>query len=234
MLMKKILNAHSMTAKEAFYLEAGLIPINIVLSKRRLLYLWNILHRDENELLQRVYLAQKVSKTKNDWSELVEKDKSDFEIDLTDEEISKMKESKFKNIVNTAAIKMALSNLNTTADGHSKSRILIKSKLEREKYFDDQRFSRSDVELLFKLRTRMVDVKNNFSNKYGTDIACKLCKVQVECQEHLLKCEVLKTKVDVPSHVVYEDIFNHVDKQLEAVKILKQLLREREIILNSS
>ena len=81
MLMKKILNAHSMTAKEAFYLEAGLIPINIVLSKRRLLYLWNILHRDENELLQRVYLAQKVSKTKNDWSELVEKDKIDFEID---------------------------------------------------------------------------------------------------------------------------------------------------------
>ena len=74
----------------------------------------------------------------------------------------------------------------------------------------------------------MVDVKNNFSNKYGTDIACKLCK------EHLLKCEVLKTKVDVPSHVVYEDIFNHVDKQLEAVKILKQLVREREIILNSS
>ena len=80
----------------------------------------------------------------------------------------------------------------------------------------------------------MVDVKNNFSNKYGTDIACRLCKVQVECQEHLLKCEVLKTKVDVPSHVVYEDIFNHVDKQLEAVKILKQLLREREIIINSS
>ena len=127
--------------------------------------------------MHRVYFAQKVSKTKNDWSELVEKDKSYFEIDLTDEEISKMKESKFKNIVNTAAIKMALSNLNTTADGHSKSRILIKSKLEREKYFDDQRFSRSDVELLFKLRTRMVDVKNNFSNKYGTDIACRLCNV---------------------------------------------------------
>ena len=93
------------------------LSIQIVLSKRRLLYLWNILQRDKNELLQRFYLAQKVSKTKNDWSELVEKDKSDFEIDLTDEEISKMKESKFKNIVNTAAIKMALSNLNTTADG---------------------------------------------------------------------------------------------------------------------
>ena len=145
-----------------------------------------------------------------------------------------MKESKFKNIVNTAATKMTLLNLNTTADSHSKSRILIKSKLEREKYFDDQRFSRSDVELLFKLRTRMVDLKSNFSNKYGTDIACRLCQVQVECQEHILKCEVLKAKIEIPPQVVYEDIFKNVDKQLEAVKVFKKLLREREIILNSS
>ena len=87
MLMKKIVNAHAMTAKEAFFLEAGLIPIKTVLSKRRLLFLWNILQRDDNELLQRFYLAQKVFRIKNDWSELVEKDKSDLEIDLTHEEI---------------------------------------------------------------------------------------------------------------------------------------------------
>ena len=87
MLMKKIVNAHAMTAKEAFFLEAGLIPIKIVLSKRRLLFLWNILQRDDNELLQRFYLAQKVFRIKNDWSELVEKDRSDLEIDLTYEEI---------------------------------------------------------------------------------------------------------------------------------------------------
>ena len=234
MLMKKIINAHSMTAKEAFFLEAGLVPIKFMLSKRRLMYLWNILHRNENELLKRFYIAQKLSRTRNDWTELVEKDKSDLGIDLTDDEISRMKESEFKNIVNIAATKMTLLNLNKTADSHSKSRILIKSKLERENYFDDQRFSRSDVELLFKLRTRMVDLKSNFSNKYGTDIACRLCQVQVECQEHILKCEALKVKVEIAPHIVYEDIFKNVDKQLEAVQVFKKLLREREIILNSS
>ena len=87
--------------------------------------------------------------------------------------------------------------------------------------------------LLFALRTRMIDLKGNFSNKYGLDIACRVCKVQVECQEHILKCEVLKENVDVPSHVAYEDIFRNVDKQLEAVKVFKNLLREREIILNT-
>ena len=144
-----------------------------------------------------------------------------------------MKESKFKSLVNQCAIKKSLDHLNTFADGHSKSKILVKPKMVREPYFDDSRFSRSDIELLFSLRTRMLDLKGNFSNKYGLDIDCRACKVQVECQEHILKCEVLKKSVDVPSHVVYEDIFRNVDKQLEVVKAFKNLLREREIFMNT-
>ena len=125
-------------------------------------------------------------KTKNDWAELVESDKSEMDINPSHSEIAKMKESKYKSIVEKAVTKKALEYLNTTAVNHSKSRILIKSKLEREKYFDDERFSRSEVELLFALRT-MIDLKSNFSNKYGNDIACRICKVHIACQEHLLK-----------------------------------------------
>jgi hypothetical protein len=53
MLLKKIINAHSMTAKEAFFLKAGMIPIKFILSKRRLRYLWNIMKRKDNEMLKR-------------------------------------------------------------------------------------------------------------------------------------------------------------------------------------
>ena len=108
-----------------------------------------------------------------------------MDINLSHSEIAKMKESKYKSILEKAVTKKALEYLNTTADNHSKSRILIKSKLEREKYFDYERFSRSEVELLFALRT-MIDLKSNLSNKYGNDIACRICKVQIECQKHLL------------------------------------------------
>jgi hypothetical protein len=139
-LLKKVLNAQSMTAKDAFFLEAGLMPIKYVISKRRLIYLWNILHREDKELLKRFYLAQQVVKTKNEWAELVERDKSEMVINLSDSERAKLKESKLKSIV-----EKALEYLNTTADNHSKSRILIKSKIEREKYCDDERFSRSEV-----------------------------------------------------------------------------------------
>ena len=57
MMIKKTLNAHSMTAKEAFFLEAGLMQIKFVVIKRRLMYLWTILQRDDQELLKRAYLA---------------------------------------------------------------------------------------------------------------------------------------------------------------------------------
>ena len=196
MLLKKIFNAHSMTAKETFFLEAGVLPVRFIIAKRRLLYLWQIMHRKDDDLLKRVYQAQKVSKTKNGWAELIESDKKEFGIDFTDDEVSTMSENNFKTIVNTAVTERTLKYLNKIADGHSKSKILVKAKVEREKYLDDPRFSRSDAELLFCLRTRMLDFKVNFSNQYGDDISCRICHVHVECQEHILKCEPLKDKIE--------------------------------------
>ena len=233
MLLKKIMNAHSMTAKEAFFLEAGILPIKFIICKRRLLYLWTILHRKEEELLPRFYQAQRIDTAKNDWVELVEKDKKDLDIILSNEEIRNMKECKFKGIVERAIKAKALDYLNNIASGHSKTKKMVKTNLDREKYLEDPRFTRSDVELLFCLRTRMVEVKGNFPNKYGDDIGCKLCKVQVETQEHLLNCEEIKKDVDIPLNVAYEDIFRNSDKQLEIVKAYKSILRQREIILSS-
>ena len=120
----------------------------------------------------------------------------------------------------------ALAHLNTVASGHSKSQNLIKHRFVKESYFEDQRFSKSDSELLLALRTRMVkDIKRNFSTQQNTNnIACDLCQVQVDCQEHLLK------HVTVPEDVQYKDIYGNTDKQLKIVKVMKQLLRKRELL----
>ena len=235
MILKKIFNAHSMTAKEAFFLEAGLLPISSIIAKRRLMYLWNVLNRNENDLLKRFILAQKVRPTKNDWVELVQKDKADYKINLSDEEISKTKKSKYEKLVEEAVRKKTICDLNKVAENHSKSEHLMKANLKREQYLVDPRFSRGDAELLFKLRTRMVDVKNNFSKKYQGDLSCRTCNINVviESQEHILKCDGLKEKVKVPDTILYSDLFKTVEKQLEALKAFKALLREREIKLNT-
>ena len=84
--------------------------------------------------------------------------------------------------INNAAIKY----LNGKAAGHSKSEDLMKTDVVRQKHLDDPRFSVSDIQLLFKIRTRMLPVKTNFPALWKKHVACRMCKscVQVESQEH--------------------------------------------------
>jgi len=58
-LLRGILKSHSKVAKESIYLETGLLPIRFIIKKRRLNYLRHILSRDKEELISKVYYAQK-------------------------------------------------------------------------------------------------------------------------------------------------------------------------------
>ena len=96
--------------------------------------------------------------------ESVEKDKEELGILETDEEISQMSNLRFKSIVSKAVEKTALNTLNGIAydPSRSNSRKLIKQRFGCESYFFHKSFHRSDIELLFALRTRMVNLKKNF------------------------------------------------------------------------
>ena len=50
------------------------------------MYLHHILHRDPSELLRKVYEAQKVKSTKYDWYQMIQDEKSKYDVNLTDEE----------------------------------------------------------------------------------------------------------------------------------------------------
>ena len=94
---------------------------------------------------------------------------------LTDEEISEISEEKFISIVTRAVNNEALDYLNNIASGHSKAEDLVKTKLAREEYFVDTNLSKSEVELLFALRTRTVsDIKANFPSQYNNNLVCDL------------------------------------------------------------
>ena len=163
---------------------------------------------------------------------IVHNNMEQLNIKLSDEEIMQLSKHKFKALVTTAVEEAAIKYLNEKAVSHSKSGVLIKPRLTREKYFEDQRFKRSEVELLFALRTRTVrDIKANFPTQYGSNLTCELCHVTACCQEHLLSCIKLKQHVKIPSDVCYADIFDNTDKQLIIIRIFKKLLRTREILL---
>ena len=234
MLLRKFFNAHSKTAKESFYLECGIIPIRFIIAKRKLMYLRCINKRSKTDLVKKVFKIQKITKTPGDWAMSIDDDLMKYGMDLDDEQIEQSSKYKFENKVKTNVNIAAMKYLNGKAAGHSKSEDLMKTDVVREKYLDDPRFSVSDIQLLFKLRTKMLPVKTNFPTMWKKDVACRLCKscVQVESQEHLLLCPELRKYVDVEDGVKYRDIFDHSDKQFKTVKIYRKLVRQQEILLN--
>ena len=121
MLIRKLVKGHSKTAKEAFFLESGLLPIKFICMKRRLMYLHTLLTRSESEITRRFYNVQKTIHTKDDWYGRGMTERKELMIPQTDDQISKMSENMFRNIVNKAVDNRALSYLNTLAAGHSTS-----------------------------------------------------------------------------------------------------------------
>ena len=93
-------------------------------------------------------------------------------------------------------------------------------------YLVTEKLSLSEKRLLFSLRTRMLDVKNNFKSKFGENLNCSLCKNHLEDQENLLNCSEIVSDIDT-SQILYSDIFGTTEKQVKAVKVWKQVIKVR-------
>ena len=200
------------------------------------MYLWTILRRPSNEMLGKVYRVQNIVKTPGDWSIKVKEDLLEYGIDLADKDIKDLSHYKYRKLVNKNVEKAAHKYLSMKAAKHSKSQDINKSEKMKEKYLDDKRFTLSEAQLLFQLRTRMISVKMNFSSIWKDDVSCRLCKdtVMIESQAHLLTCNEILKHVDVPNNIKHEDLFKNTDKQLAAMKVFKKIIRQREILMNCS
>ena len=174
---------------------------------------------------------------KNDWTLQIEKDKTDIDLSLTDEEVQSLSKGKFKKLLKEKINVAALNFLNAKAESHTKSLPLIKRQLKCENYIKDNRFSVEEVQLLFMLRSRQFPVKSNFRNKYrNSNFLCDLCTLELCNEEHLTRCVVLKKfipELNNDPRPNYMDIFSSVTDQLKIVKIFGKIKRQREILFEA-
>ena len=119
--MRWILNSHPKVAIEVLHFETGTQPLKYDIIRKRLMYLWKILHSEESELIHRVYKSQELNSHQGDWVRLVQEDKNKLELDLENEEIMKLSKSMFKAIVDKKIERYALIQLNEMKMKHSKS-----------------------------------------------------------------------------------------------------------------
>ena len=175
------------------FLETSELPIENVIEIRRILYLQNILKRNEDELVRRVFCAMNNSPLKGDWSIQVYEDMRRIDICLNDEEISQMTKTDFKNIVKTKMRRHVLDDLNTIKMAHSKVMGIEHRNLKYpQKYLINSRFSNKQSSLLFNLRCKsQYEFASNFASS-SQIITCKICKKNEDSQEHALHCDKLK------------------------------------------
>jgi hypothetical protein len=89
-LLRGLLGAHSKIPVPALNLEASQIPLRHILASRRILYLHTILKRSKDDLICRVYYAQKTDPVKGDFCQLVEEDMKLVGLNLSEQQMTTM------------------------------------------------------------------------------------------------------------------------------------------------
>jgi hypothetical protein len=186
----------------------------------------------------KVYQTQKLEKTKGDWYLMIQEEKTKFDIQLSDEEISCMTKYRFKSFVEKKINHFAFEYLKDKAARHSKSfgvlkEVKLMKKMKRQSYLRENTFTKSESLLLFELRSRMLDVKSNFSTLYNNNLVCRSCKLEnsVENEEHLLHCDALKSEIEEDHEVNFDFVYKNLEHQRKAVYAYKAVLRKREVLL---
>ena len=95
---------------------------------RRLMYLWDILQKNDSELVYKVFQSQKTFAVKNDWVLQIQSDLEECKIDLSEYEISKMSKYLFKKLIKESIRIIAAQYLISLKQKHSRSENLKYSK----------------------------------------------------------------------------------------------------------
>ena len=131
----------------------------------------------------------------------------------------------------------AFKYLKEKARSHSKSFGILEEVernniMRRPTYLKANILGKSDCQLLFELRSRMLDVKTNFSNLYDNDTRCRTCTQDgaVEDEDHLLHCDALRSE-NMDQEVKFDFVYADLDKQMRALKVYKAVIRKRNFLL---
>ena len=191
------------------------------------MFLWTILQKSENYLVKKCLNAQSISPAKNDLATTFKNDLEKCGITLTMIEISKMKKSIFRKIVNSQIRELAKEHLVNLKMKHSKLEN-ISDCYRMEKYLTSSCISTDEKQTLFKFRTRMIEVKSNFKYQFSQDLKCYFC-LNEDTQSHVLSCREITKDIDI-SEVKYEHIFSDsLNKQEKVAKVLNKIMKQRNM-----
>ena len=122
-------------------------------------------------------------------------------------------------------------------NGKSKTKYLLQHKKEWTPGVCPQymkRMTRSQASIVFKARSRMLECKGNYKNKYKGSITCRACQKEEETQQHILsECTAIHEKND--TKVTIEEIFTEETNELkQTVEKIQLILTKLEVLTPST
>ena len=211
-----------------------------------MIYLQNILKRDEGELVRRVYNAQKKKPTVGDYSTLVQEDFNHINVPLDETVIIAMTDIQYKKYIKKYIHKAALIYLKQIQAPHSKVNNIEYKNLLIQPYMISHEFNNPEVTMLTALRSHTVrNIKMNFSSWYTNDLSCSLKCQQIQqnqnedSQQHLFICKTLLSQLNQEQYkliegISYNDLYSNTVRQKLAVTGFTWLLDIRERLLEAT
>ena len=197
--------------------------------------------RTDEELTNRVFLAQINDPCPGDFGELIKEDFATIDVPFDLSFVENTAVGTYRKLVKTKVSEAAFKYLKNVQKTHSKAKDIEYQRFEVQPYLKSNLFSNEESCLLFALRSRTAEsFKSNFRHLYGGKVDCNLqCWDQDEIppedsQQHLLCCP--KVKVDSSNItcniITYEDIFGNVKRQKEAITLFTHLLEIKNKEIN--
>ena len=188
-------------------METGLVDIE-TLAKRQRINMHGKIMKENGTQLNKIINQE----TKKGWKERTRKIMNEMEIEESDINGS---QEQIKNKVKEKSMKMFQEKINTEGQRKSKIKFLNNGTQQwkpgtRREYME--KLNREDASTIFKARTRMLDIKNNYRGKYGNNL-CRACGLNEEDQKHVLEqCTSIHTTDE--EKVTEEQIFEEDPQEL--------------------
>jgi hypothetical protein len=209
-IIRRVLMTPQSTPLEALYMETGLLDITTLISKNRINMEKRLMKKKES-----ITTKIMMNGTKGGWKE---------KTDTVKKEISEHNPAIQHEIKKKEILTYFQNRINEQAQQKSKLQAIINHSSwqagKRPEYMNQLR--RNEVSLLFKARTRMIDIKNNYRGKYA-NLKCRWCNEEKETQEHVLET-CLGIHKDEESKVTLDKLFtDNLDELRQQAKRLANI-----------
>ena len=226
-LLSRLTGGHSKTGTEFHHLETGTQKLRHILSYRRLMYHHNIISRQENETIVKIYKKQQEDCVKGNWLKLLEKDFKFIGVEMNEEKIRSTPKDIYKKEIKQLIDQAAFSYFIELKNTHKKIKDIHYEALKIQPYLQSKLLNIKEKELLYSLRSHCHMSKFNFKKLFKNNINCRFGCKETEDQIHIFtNCVPLNSKRS-NSKVTYNHIYGSVLEQKDLMTSFIQIEQER-------